>query len=97
MAYRVKKTEHSGAKKGKGFWGKKVEAKQQRSRARRQNAKSEIGEFLICPPVTPYSSVEEIEAWIKELGTYPDRSETQAALEDARQLLSERKAREVLE
>lgn len=33
------KTEHTGAKKGKGFWGKKAEAKQLSKKARRANDK----------------------------------------------------------
>ena len=93
MVYRVKKTEHAGAKKGKGFHGRKADAKHESSRARRQNAKSEIEVLLICPPVSPFSSVEKIEDWIKELGTYPDCDETEAALKDAKELLKERKTR----
>lgn len=80
--------------KGKGFWGKKSETKHQISRARRQVSKGETEELLICSPVTPYSSVEEIEKWISELESYPDKDETRVALEDAKQLLKERKARE---
>ena len=37
MAYQVKQTEHSGAKKGQGFWGRKAEAKHESSRIRRRN------------------------------------------------------------
>jgi len=38
MAYRVKKTEHAGAKNARGFWGPKSEAKHQSSRVRRREA-----------------------------------------------------------
>ncbi len=37
MAYRVTKTEHTGAKKGAGFWGPKAEAKHQSNRIRRRD------------------------------------------------------------
>jgi hypothetical protein len=46
MAYRVRKTEHSGAKRGAGFWGSKAEAKHQSSRARRMQASKEISAEL---------------------------------------------------
>lgn len=40
MAYQATKTEHSGAKKGKGaYWGRKADAKRQSNKARRQNDK----------------------------------------------------------
>jgi hypothetical protein len=40
MAIRVRKTEHNGAKKGKGaFWGTKKEAKAGAKKKRRQNDK----------------------------------------------------------
>ena len=42
MAYEVKKTEHSGPKKGKGYWGRKADAKKQSDRIRRENGKSLI-------------------------------------------------------
>jgi len=42
MSFEVKKTEHSGAKHGKGFWGGKADAKYQSSRTRRKNAAGEI-------------------------------------------------------
>lgn len=42
MSFEVKKTEHSGAKHGKGFWGRKADAKHQSSRTRRKNAAGEI-------------------------------------------------------
>lgn len=42
MAHQAKKTEHSGAKKGNGaYWGRKVAAKHESSRKRRQDAKAE--------------------------------------------------------
>lgn len=37
MAWGRIKTEHSGAKRGKGFWGRKAEAKQASRRVRRRN------------------------------------------------------------
>ena len=38
MTYRARKTEHVGAKKGKGaYWGHKGEAKRESNRARRRN------------------------------------------------------------
>ena len=40
MGYEVKKTEHSGAKKGCGaYWGRKVDAKKQSNRKRRKQNK----------------------------------------------------------
>lgn len=43
MAYRAKKTEHSGAKHGKGaYWGRKVDAKKHSNKQRRRNAKDDI-------------------------------------------------------
>ena len=42
MAYRVNKTEHSGPKKGRSFWGRKAEAKHQSSRVPRKHAAEEI-------------------------------------------------------
>ncbi|MDT8375772.1 MAG: hypothetical protein RQ867_03425 [Mariprofundaceae bacterium] len=47
MAYEVKKTEHSGPKKGKGFWGKKADAKKQSDRVRRQSGKSLIDKTVL--------------------------------------------------
>jgi len=41
MAYEVTKTEHNGAKHGKGFWGKKADAKKQSNKARREQRKKE--------------------------------------------------------
>ncbi len=43
MAYRVRKTEHAGAKKGRGaFWGRKHEAKRASNRRRREAGKLEV-------------------------------------------------------
>jgi hypothetical protein len=42
MAYNAKKTEHAGPKKGNGaYWGRKVAAKHESNRKRRQDAKFE--------------------------------------------------------
>lgn len=46
MAFRLKKTEHDGPKKGRGFWGRKVEAKHQSSRVRRTLGNREIRQHL---------------------------------------------------
>ena len=43
MAYKSRKSEHSGAKKGKGaYWGVKLDAKKEAKRLRRENNKSII-------------------------------------------------------
>lgn len=43
MAYQAKKTEHSGPKKGKGaYWGRKVAAKKESNRQRREMNKESI-------------------------------------------------------
>ncbi len=43
MAFQAKKTEHSGAKKGKGaYWGRKVDAKKESNRMRREDDKKII-------------------------------------------------------
>jgi len=43
MAYEAKKTEHSGAKKGKGaYWGRKADAKKESNRVRRENDKKVV-------------------------------------------------------
>ena len=45
MAHQVKKTEHSGAKKGKGaYWGRKVDAKKESDRRRREEDKNTVVE-----------------------------------------------------
>jgi hypothetical protein len=47
LAFHVRKTEHTGPKRGKGgLWGTKWEAKHASSRLRRTNARREIGESL---------------------------------------------------
>lgn len=41
MAFEAKKTEHAGAKKGRGaYWGRKVDAKRESNRKRREDAKA---------------------------------------------------------
>jgi hypothetical protein len=45
MAYEAKKTEHAGAKKGSGaYWGRKVAAKKESNRKRRENDKMNVTE-----------------------------------------------------
>ena len=40
MGYEAKKTEHAGAKKGKGaYWGRKAAAKEQSNKKRRSDSK----------------------------------------------------------
>ncbi len=40
MGYEVKKTEHSGPKKGSGaYWGRKTDAKKESNRKRREQSK----------------------------------------------------------
>ena len=47
MAYKSKKTEHTGAKQGRGaFWGRKVEAKKQCNRVRREDSKAIVRKDL---------------------------------------------------
>jgi hypothetical protein len=47
MAYKVKKTEHNGAKHGQGaLWGTKYEAKSGSRKIRRRNARRVIHEEL---------------------------------------------------
>lgn len=46
MAFRVRKAEHNGPKKGHGFWGRKAEAKHQSSHVRRRRAAEEISVSL---------------------------------------------------
>jgi hypothetical protein len=47
MAYKVKKTEHTGAKRGRGaLWGTKFEAKSGSRKIRRRNARRLIHEEL---------------------------------------------------
>ncbi len=43
MGYEARKTEHSGPKRGNGaYWGRKLEAKRESNRIRRENAKRDI-------------------------------------------------------
>lgn len=43
MAQNAKKTEHSGAKKGNGaYWGRKVAAKKESNKKRRENDKTSV-------------------------------------------------------
>jgi hypothetical protein len=56
MAYRVNKTEHNGAKRGRSFWGRKAEAKHQSSRIRRKHSAEQIRNGLgdgTMPEVNP--------------------------------------------
>lgn len=47
MAGRAKKTEHAGPKKGSGaYWGRKVDAKRESNRARREGAKRAVRQGL---------------------------------------------------
>lgn len=40
MAFKAKKTEHAGSKKGGGaYWGRKVDAKRESNRKRREDAR----------------------------------------------------------
>jgi hypothetical protein len=41
MAMKVRKTEHAGAKRAKGHWGRKAEAKAHAARRRREDGKAE--------------------------------------------------------
>jgi len=49
--------------------------------------RNEMDYILIDAPITPYSSKEEIEAWIKELQDMEQTPEVIAAIEDAKELL----------
>jgi hypothetical protein len=47
MAGRARKTEHAGAKRGRGaYWGRKFEAKHESNRLRRENAKRAVRQGL---------------------------------------------------
>lgn len=47
MAYRAHKTEHTGAKHGRGaYWGSKYEAKKESNKLRRKNQREEIQQAL---------------------------------------------------
>ena len=45
---------------------------------------------LIDPPITPFSPVNEIKAWIEHLQKLPDSPERAAAIADAEELLNDR-------
>lgn len=51
MAYEAKKTEHAGSKKGNGaYWGRKIAAKKESNRKRRENDKTSVAaEKAHCP------------------------------------------------
>lgn len=45
MACGAKKTEHAGSKKGRGaYWGRRVAAKKESNRKRRENDKTSVAE-----------------------------------------------------
>ena len=46
-----------------------------------------IQTMIIDPPVGPYSTSEDIQAWLNELKTYPDNPEVTKARRDAEQWL----------
>jgi hypothetical protein len=47
MGYAAKKTEHTGAKRGRGaYWGQKCDAKSESKKIRRRNSKQEIRDQL---------------------------------------------------
>lgn len=46
MSSRMKKTEHSGAKNGGGYWGPRSEAKKESKKLRRRNAKRIVRDSL---------------------------------------------------
>lgn len=47
MGYEAKKTEHNGAKKGRGgYWGRKVGAKRESNRQRREDAKTSVRDAI---------------------------------------------------
>jgi hypothetical protein len=58
MAYRVSKTEHSGPKKGRSFWGRKAEAKHQSSCVRRKHTAKEIS-IGVADDSEPESKIDE--------------------------------------
>jgi hypothetical protein len=48
MAYRAQKTEHTGAKHGRGaYWGPKNDAKPESNKLRRKNQREEIEQALM--------------------------------------------------
>ena len=49
MAYKVRKTEHSGPKKGSGaYWGPKMNAKRESNRQRRRDATNAARESSVA-------------------------------------------------
>ena len=49
MAYKVRKTEHSGPKKGSGaYWGPKMDAKRESNRQRRRDATNAARESSVA-------------------------------------------------
>jgi len=47
MAYRARKTEHTGSKKaGGGYWGRRAEAKRESNRLRRETDKIEAAGLI---------------------------------------------------
>lgn len=54
MSYRVRKTEHDGAKNGGGYWGKRAEAKKYSDRVRRKVAQKEIQQNVFESEVSKY-------------------------------------------
>jgi hypothetical protein len=47
MAGRVRKTEHAGPKRGSGaYWGRKVDAKRESNKVRRESAKKAVPQGL---------------------------------------------------
>ncbi len=51
MAWGRVKSEHGGAKRGKGYWGHKAEAKQASRRARRRDDRVAANQSGSCPDV----------------------------------------------
>lgn len=50
MACGAKKTEHVGSKKGRGaYWGRRVAAKKDSNRKRRENDKASVAEQTVRP------------------------------------------------
>jgi len=51
----------------------------------------DIAYILIDPPVTPYSSKEDIFAWLEKLKTLPDLPEVRDAVSQAQEYLKMKK------
>ena len=51
MAWGRVKTEHAGAKRGKGYWGHKADAKQASKRSRRRDDHAVAANGIIAEPV----------------------------------------------